>query len=135
MGNYQSLWKIPIVNSTQIDDVSSIIKHHTFNIDQIVCENQQNLRLQFKKNTLEGFTVRLGYDPTPVDIHVGVIYAAAILLIFYILLIYEVANSYSNKLIFFFLQIDFLRFVFLDCSSNICSNYHISYCHGNIIYA
>lgn len=90
MGIYQPAWKIPVANSQQIDAMLSLKKRHTFNIDPIVYENQQNLRLKFQKNTLGGFTVRLSYDPTPVDVHVGVIYAAIILFIFYILLIYEV---------------------------------------------
>lgn len=101
MGIYQPPWKIPIANDTQIEGTVSSKKRHIFNIDQNVYENQQILRLRFKKNTLEGFTVRLRYDPTPVDMHVGVIFAALILLTFYVLLIYEVITLYSmnNKII------------------------------------
>lgn len=45
-----------------------------------------------KKDTLEGFTVNIKYDPTPVDYHVGAVCAAFVLFMFYVLLIYEIVN-------------------------------------------
>lgn len=69
-----------------------ITKTRKFNIDHNVFVQQKNLRVMLKKDTLEGFTVNIKYDPTPVDYHVGAVCAAFVLFLFYILLIYEIVG-------------------------------------------
>lgn len=85
-------WHIPIPDYIKLDETPSIIKRHSFNIDRSICHNQNALRIHLKKNTLKGLTVKLSYDPTPIDMHVGVVFAGMILLLFYVLLIYEVST-------------------------------------------
>lgn len=63
-----------------------------FNVDHNVFVHQNSLRIMLKKDTLEGFTVNIKYDPTPVDYHVGAVCAGFVLFMFYVLLIYEIVN-------------------------------------------
>lgn len=68
------------------------IKKRTFYIDQNVYLKQKSLRVLLKKNTEQSLTVNLYYDPTPINFHVGAICAAFVLIMFYVLIIYEVVH-------------------------------------------
>lgn len=48
------------------------------------------LRIKFQTNSVEEFAIQLGYDMTPVDMNVGVLYGGAILILLYGLIIFEV---------------------------------------------
>lgn len=61
-----------------------------FYVNENIFEKQLPLRVLIQTNTAVGLTIKLGYDPTPVDMHVGVIYAAFVLFLLYVLIIYEV---------------------------------------------
>lgn len=83
---------MPIPNEREIDHTPIITKRHVFNIDHSVFTQQKTLRILLKKTTADGLTVNLRYDPTPVDIQVGAVCAGFVLLMFYVLIIYEIVH-------------------------------------------
>lgn len=92
-------WRIPIANHNHVETIPTQHKRHVFSIDYSIYRRQSNLIVALKKNTPGALTVKLGYDPSPVEVHVGAICAALILLLLYVLIIYEVtfATAYSQK--------------------------------------
>lgn len=85
-------WNIPIADPGQADYAPLKIFRRTFSIDYNIHKRQKRLQILFKKNTFEGLTVNLHFDPTPVDIHVGAVCAGLVLLMFYVLVIYEIVH-------------------------------------------
>lgn len=75
-----------------MDHTPLTIQKHIFSLDHHIASQQKDLRVTLKKNTPDGMTVKLLYDPTPIDIHVGAVCAGFVLLMFYILIIYEVVH-------------------------------------------
>lgn len=58
-----------------IDRTPLSVQKHIFSLDHHIASQQKQLRITLKQNTAEGITVKLMYDPTPVDIHVGAVCA------------------------------------------------------------
>lgn len=85
-------WNITIAPPDQVDYTTLKTFHRTYSIDQGIYNARRRLEVLMKKNTPEGITVKLFYDPTPVDIHVGAVCAGLVLLMFYVLVIYEVVH-------------------------------------------
>ncbi|KAG4072992.1 hypothetical protein HA402_009411 [Bradysia odoriphaga] len=50
------------------------------------------LRIKFQTNSVEEFAIQLGYDMSPINMNVGVIFGGAILILFYGLIIFEVVH-------------------------------------------
>lgn len=90
-------WSIPIADPQQVDNTSLKIFRRTYSIDRNICERQKPLKVYLTKNTPEGMTVNLYFDATPVDVHVGAVCAGLVLLVFYVLIIYEV--KFKKKII------------------------------------
>lgn len=53
---------------------------------------QRDLQILLRKNIPDHLAINLHYDPSPVNFHVGAICAAFVLLMFYVLIIYEVVH-------------------------------------------
>lgn len=85
-------WNIPIANPDQVDYATITTVRRTYSIDYNIYTRQRELEILMKKNTAEGLTVNLLYDPTPVNIHMGAVCAGLVLLMFYILVIYEIVH-------------------------------------------
>ncbi|XP_055320426.1 P protein-like [Sitodiplosis mosellana] len=95
--NDEMTLKIPIIeNISNIDTANEINKFHTFyldaNIFQQIVENITTLRLQITTNLPINFPINLAYDSSPIDKSMGVIYAAAILIGLYIMIIWEIVD-------------------------------------------
>ena len=89
--------KIPIIeNINNIDTANEIEKLHTFPLDetmfQQIFENIITLRLQISTNLPINFPIDLAYDSSPLNKSLGVIYAAAILIGLYIMIIWEIVD-------------------------------------------
>lgn len=85
------IWKIPIVQSDLIDVVAPVIKRKVFEIDTLSKKSENDLiRLKFQTNSNVGFALKLGYDVWPVDMHIGVLCAISVLILLYVLIIFEV---------------------------------------------
>lgn len=85
-------WNIPIADADRVDYMPLKTVRRTYSIDHNIFTRQRKLEILLKKNTPEGLTVNLLYDPTPVNIHVGAVCAGLVLLMFYVLIIYEIVH-------------------------------------------
>ncbi|XP_055303075.1 P protein-like [Sitodiplosis mosellana] len=85
-------WNIPIADPDQVDYTSLKTFRRTYSIDHNIYTRQKRLEVLLRKNTPEGLTVNLHFNPTPVDIHVGAVCAGLVLLMFYVLIIYEIVH-------------------------------------------
>lgn len=94
--NTGHLWRIPLPSPHALHQMSSISKRHVFYLNDFVEKTQSALNVQLQTNLPTGITIKLSYDPTPVDMHVGVVYAAFVLFLLYVLIIYEVSHSIYN---------------------------------------
>lgn len=90
--NTGHIWKIPLPHHDELDITPSVSKRHVFYLNEFIYKTQPRLNVQLQTNIPKGLTVKLGYDATPVDMHVGVIYAAFVLFLLYVLIIYEVCD-------------------------------------------
>lgn len=63
------------------------------NSDKLQLSLKYGLRIKFQTNSVEEFAIQLGYDMTPVDMNVGVLYGGAILILLYGLIIFEVSKT------------------------------------------
>lgn len=87
-----SEWNIPIADPDQVDYTTLKTVRRTYSIDQNIYNRQKPLEVLLKKNTPEGVTVKILFDPTPVNIHMGAVCAGLVLLMFYVLIIYEIVH-------------------------------------------
>lgn len=85
-------WNIPIADPDQVDYTALKMLRRTYSIDHNIYTSQKRLKVLLQKNTPDGLTVNLHFDPTPVDIHVGAVCAGLVLLMFYVLIIYEIVH-------------------------------------------
>lgn len=85
-------WIIPIADPDHVDYAALTTVYRTYSIDHNIHTHQNRLELLLWKNTLEGLTVNLQFNPTPVDLHVGAVCAGLVLLTFYVLIIYEIVH-------------------------------------------
>lgn len=84
------VWKIPIVNGDLIDVVAPVIKRKMFDVDSLMKIDSGLLRLKFQTNSNVGFALKLGYDVWAVNMNVGVLCAMSVLILLYLLIIFEV---------------------------------------------
>lgn len=85
-------WYIAVAGPDEVDKTSLRTIRRTYSIDHNIHKRQRRLEVLLKKNSADGVTVNLQFDPTPVDIHVGVVCAGLVLLMFYVLIIYEIVH-------------------------------------------
>lgn len=85
-------WNLTIAPPDMIDYTTLKTVHRTYSIDHDIYTRQRRLEILLKKTTPDAMTVNIFYDPTPVDIHVGAVCAGLVLLMFYVLVIYEVVH-------------------------------------------
>lgn len=85
-------WSLPIPNEHDIDSTPLTVVKRSFYIEPNIYIKQSDLQILLRKNTPQNLAVNLHYDPTPVNFHVGAICAAFVLLMFYVLIIYDVVH-------------------------------------------
>lgn len=102
------IWKIPVSSRTLFDTITPTTRRNVFDVsmlsnDKLQSNDKYGLRIKFQTNSVEEFAIQLGYDMSPVNMNVGVIYGGAILILLYGLIIFEVrrlvwllAATYTN---------------------------------------
>lgn len=85
-------WTIPIAEPNHVDYTTPKTVYRTYSIDHNIHTQQKRLEILLWKNTLDGLTVNVQFNPTPVDLHVGAVCAGLVLLTFYVLIIYEIVH-------------------------------------------
>ncbi|XP_073970571.1 OCA2 melanosomal transmembrane protein hoepel1 isoform X2 [Rhodnius prolixus] len=88
------MWTIPIVSESLIDFVPEVKRStllEIFKFDQELI-SESIMRIQIQTNLNKAFPISLVYDLSPIDPTNGILYAAAVLLGLYILIIFEVVH-------------------------------------------
>lgn len=93
-----TIWKIPVSSRTAFDTIIPTIRRNVFDVsmlssDKLQSDDKHGLRIKFQTNSVEEFAIQLGYDMSPININVGVIFGGAILILFYGLIIFEVMQT------------------------------------------
>lgn len=91
------IWKIPVPSRSVFDTIIPTTRRNVFdvsmlNTDKLLSNDKYGLRIKFQTNSVEEFAIQLGYDMTPININVGVMYGGAILILLYGLIIFEVSR-------------------------------------------
>ncbi|XP_059617540.1 P protein-like isoform X2 [Phlebotomus argentipes] len=101
--NIGDVWRIPLVNTSSLDKAPIIMKKHQFTVDpdHIAYDNPDlGVRINMWTTKLsEDFAVKLTYDVKPMNEEVGVIYAAIIMILLYVLIIWEIVHRTFATLI------------------------------------
>lgn len=91
-----SIYQIPIVlNVDDIDTAKEVKREHTFHLSPTIWEQLSNtttIRLKISSNLLVSFPINMVYDPSPIDKHMGVIYAGIVLIGLYVMIIWELVH-------------------------------------------
>lgn len=98
-----TVWKIPVSSRTVFDTIKPITRRNVFDVgmlnnDKLQSNDKYGLRIKFQTNSIEEFAIQFGYDMSPMNINVGVIYGGAILIILYGLIIFEVRQLNSTTI-------------------------------------
>lgn len=93
--NISVVWYVPIVSQQMFDNVTEIRRSTIFDLGGVSIDKINNkdteLRIVIEGNFGYNFAFLFTYDPTPMDVAVGVIYATIVLLGLYIMIIWEVS--------------------------------------------
>lgn len=97
IGNAGDIWRIPIVSSDQYDTANNMQRQHTFHYgsvaDRIDLEgNDVGIRLKLRTNSDQDFPLKLNVDSKPINTDIGIILAAIILVLLYVLIIWEIVH-------------------------------------------
>lgn len=89
--------KFPVVNISEMDVVKELKRSKTVHLDYSNYEKLHDnsttkLILNLYTNFDASFPVNFGYDPSPLDKDLGIIYAAIVLLGLYIMIIWELVH-------------------------------------------
>lgn len=85
MNETVGIWKLPLIDAKDANVVFPTTRQKVFAIS-----DQENVRLIMKTNLPDEFPFMLTYDVSPPNLNSGIIYGASILIILYILIIFEV---------------------------------------------
>lgn len=93
--NISIVWYVPVVSQQMVDNVTEIRRSNIFDLGSVSIDKIKNkdteLRIVIEGNFDYNFAFLFTYDPTPMDVAVGVIYATIVLLGLYIMIIWEVS--------------------------------------------
>lgn len=97
IGDAGETWQIPIVPSDQIDITKNLAKEHIFHFGSVVdrvdlAHPDLKLRLMVSSNADTDFPLKLGVDSKPMNTDIGIILAAIILILLYVLIIWEIVH-------------------------------------------
>lgn len=96
-----TIWKIPVPSRSVFDTIKPITRRNVFDVsmlnsDKLQSNDRYGLRIKFQTNSIQEFAIELGYDMSPINMNVGVIYGGAILILLYGLIIFEVSELNSH---------------------------------------
>lgn len=94
--NVTEVYSIPIVDALQIDHADETVREIVFNIGNGAFTRVKNdeavVRVQMFTNIDRSLPLRFAFDPSPINESVSVICAAAILLLLYVLIIFDIVH-------------------------------------------
>ena len=94
--NITQLFKLPIAEAAEIDNVKILKRSRMIYLDQSVFEslhlNTSFLKVDLLTNIEASLPVNFSFDPSPLDKEVGIILAAMILMGLYVLIIWELVH-------------------------------------------
>lgn len=129
--NISEVFHIPVIEPDLIEHTPATKKNLIFMIGEdnleFLKETHGLIRIIIQSNFYKVMPIKVKYDYAPVNIDVGVIYAAFALIFLYGLIIWEVS-------IFLVLAIFFPSFndhskIFLDCQQSLCSSFGLKLKH------
>lgn len=89
------IWKIPVSSGTVFDTIIPTTRRNVFDVsalydDKLQSNDDYGLRMKFETNSVDQLAINIGYDMSPINMYVGVVYGGAILILLYGLIIFEV---------------------------------------------
>lgn len=93
------IWKIPVSSRIVFDTFVPTAQRNMFDVTMLnddkllLSDDKHDLRIKFETNSMDEFAIQLGYDMSPMNMNVGVVYGGAILILLYGLIIFEVWND------------------------------------------
>lgn len=97
VGDAGEVWRIPIASSDQFDSTKNIKKQHVFHFgsaaDRVeLSDDDVKIRLKLWTNSDKDFPMQLNVDSKPMNTDIGIILAAIILVLLYVLIIWEIVH-------------------------------------------
>lgn len=94
--NITTDWVLMVADEDAFDTTSELTRKNVFTFSDAIVEkllqNKAMVRVKIQKNFERSMSVFLTYDPAPMDTSIGVIYAAVVLLMLYIMIVWEVVH-------------------------------------------
>lgn len=90
------MWRLPVIDPQSFDTAPQVTKIQTLDIGEStfknVVEKEGVIRVILQSNFPAILPVRVGYNRSPINIQLGVIFAAFILIFLYVLIIWEIVH-------------------------------------------
>ncbi|XP_071440913.1 P protein-like [Hetaerina americana] len=87
------IWTVPLVSEALVDFVPEVEQHNVFHLSNFeVGPPKGLLRLRLETNLQDSFPVSIRYDPSPINVDDGIVYAALVLMGLYVLIIFDVVH-------------------------------------------
>ncbi|KAG8226144.1 hypothetical protein J437_LFUL005805 [Ladona fulva] len=87
------VWTVPLVSEALVDFVPEVQQENIFHLNEYERSPSIGLlRLRLKTNLKETLPISVGYDPSPINMDDGIVYAAIVLLGLYILIIFDIVH-------------------------------------------
>lgn len=94
--NITDYMHLPVVTIPEMDSVKELKRSTTINLDYEVYEKLVADKAELKLNLITDFDaslpVNFAYDPSPLDVETGLIYATIVLLGLYVMIIWELVH-------------------------------------------
>ncbi|KAK5638427.1 hypothetical protein RI129_012722 [Pyrocoelia pectoralis] len=92
--NISSVWRVPLVTENLIGVVPEVRQKHEFKLANFTVDPYTNciLRVNMKTNLKTNLPLSLSYNVQPINMDDGIVYAALVLVLLYILIIFEVIH-------------------------------------------
>uniref|UniRef100_A0A1B0CWZ6 Putative tyrosine transporter n=1 Tax=Lutzomyia longipalpis TaxID=7200 RepID=A0A1B0CWZ6_LUTLO len=94
--NIGDVWRVPLVKPEDVDKAPMVTKKHHFTVvSEHIAYDNPDLGVRIKMWTTnfdQDFAVKVTYDVEPMNVEVGVIYAALIMVLLYVLIIWEIVH-------------------------------------------
>ncbi|XP_046383180.1 P protein-like isoform X2 [Ischnura elegans] len=87
------IWSVPLVSEALVDFVPEVEQQNVFHLtDFEVGPPKGLLRLRLETNLQESFPVSIRYDPSPINVEDGIVYATLVLMGLYVLIIFDIVH-------------------------------------------
>lgn len=101
--NLTEFWRIPVVEVQDLNTNKLVKKLHIFTLNteerKNMADNNGHIKIMMKSNLNVHMPVKLGYDLSPINRELGIIYSAFVLIFLYVLIIWEVGGWWRPLLL------------------------------------